>query len=123
MPVCASTSNFSFVRAHASALLVATNQSRKVNEVPPQTEVLAKLRFNKHKNFGGQPPSQNSRPVGGTIASNSWGFMSAGVNAQGDPRTSSTGMFVLVLGLFVFQLKTSRWQHEFSKVAEFCVRS
>ena len=65
-----------------------------------QTEVLAKLRFNKHKNFGNQPPSQNFRPVGGTVDSNSWGLMSAGVNARGDPWMSSTGLSVLVLGLF-----------------------
>ena len=96
-----------------------------MNEVPPQTEVLAKLRFNKHNHSGDQPSLQNFRSVGETVNSNSRGFMSAGVNAQRGPRTASTGMFVLVLGLFAFKLKTFRWQREAqsSKVAEFCVCS
>lgn len=79
--------NFLFVRAHASVLLVMTNQPGKVNEVPTHKEVLAKLRFNKHKNFGDQLPSQTSRCVGGTVDSNSQGLISAAVNAQGMPST------------------------------------
>ena len=89
-------------------MLVATNQPRKVNEFPAQTEVLAKLRFNKHKHSGDQPPLQNFRPVGGTVDSNLRGFMSHGVNAQRDLSNSSTGMSLLVLGLFAFKLKTFR---------------
>ena len=96
-----------------------------MNEFPAQTEVLAKLRFNKHNHSGDQPSLQNFRAVGGTVDSNSRGFMSHGVNAQRDLSYSSNGMSPLVLGLFAFKLKTFRWQHEaqFSKVAEFCVRS
>ena len=97
-----STFNFLFVRAHASALLVETNQPRKVNEAPTHKEVLAKLRFNKHKNSGDQLPWQNSCTVGGTVDPNSRGLMLVGVNAQGGLSTSSTGMSVLVLGLFHF---------------------
>ena len=96
-----------------------------MNEVPPQTEVLAKLRFNKHKDFGDQPSSQNFRAVGGTVNSNSWRFMSHGVNTQRDFSISSKGMPLLVFGLFAFKLNTFRRQREAqsSKVAEFCVRS
>jgi hypothetical protein len=83
LPVRDSTFNFLFVRAHASAV---TNQTVKMNE---EKEVLAKLRFNKHKNSGDQLPSQNSCAVGGTVDSNSRGLM-------------WTGMSVLVLGLFRF---------------------
>ena len=112
---------FFFVRAHASALLVATNQSRKVNEVPPQTEVLAKLRFNKHKDFGDQPSSQNFRAA---VNSNSWRFMSHGVNTRRDFSISSKGMSLLVFGLFAFKLNTFRRQREAesSKLAESWVR-
>jgi hypothetical protein len=102
VPVRGFTLNFLFVRAHARNLLLVTNQPGKVDEVPKSEEVLAKLRFTKYKNFGNQLPSQNSFPIGGTVDSNSRGLMSAGMNAQGNPRTWSTGMSVLVLGLFHF---------------------
>ena len=96
-----------------------------MNEVPPQTEVLAKLRFNKRKHSGDQPSLQNFRAVGGAVDSNSRGFMSHGVNAQRDFSMSSKGMSLLVLGLFTFKLNTFRWQREAesSKLAESWVRS
>ncbi|EDR07542.1 uncharacterized protein LACBIDRAFT_298543 [Laccaria bicolor S238N-H82] len=79
------------VRTSVPSASVVTNQPGKMNEVPTHKEVLAKLRFNKHKNSGDQPPSQNSRAVGGTVDSNSRGSMLGCVNAQRDPPTLSIG--------------------------------
>lgn len=97
MPVRGSTFNFLFIRAHASVLLVLTNKPGKMNEFLTIKKVPAKLRFTKYKNSDDQLPSQNSCTVGVTVDSNSRGLMSAGVNAQGGPCTSSTGMSVFVL--------------------------
>ena len=97
VPVSGSTFNFLFGRAHASVILVVTNQPGKANEVPTHKEVLATLRFKKHKTCGDQLPLQIPCTVSGTV-----GLMSAGVNAQGDRSTYSTSMSVLVFGLYHF---------------------
>jgi hypothetical protein len=63
-----------------------------VDEVSTSKEVATVQR---QQNCGDQLPLQNSA-VGGTVDSNSRGLMSAGVNAQRDPSTSSTGIFVFI---------------------------